>query len=32
MKTICGIDCTGCDWTEVCKGCAETNGRPFGGE
>lgn len=32
MKTICVIDCTGCDWTEVCKGCVETNGRPFGGE
>ena len=32
MKTICGIDCIGCGWKESCKGCAETNGRPFGGE
>ena len=32
MKTICGIDCTACGWKENCKGCAETNGHPFGGE
>lgn len=32
MRTICGIDCAGCNWKEACKGCAETNGRPFGGE
>lgn len=32
MKTICGIDCSGCGMKEICKGCAETNGRPFGGE
>ena len=32
MKTICGIDCTGCSWKESCKGCMETNGSPFGGE
>ena len=32
MKTICGIDCTGCGFRETCKGCEETNGRPFGGE
>lgn len=32
MKTICGIDCTGCGWKEICKGCTETNGHPFGGE
>lgn len=32
MKTICGIDCTGCGWKECCKGCAETDGSPFGGE
>lgn len=32
MKTICGIDCTGCRWKESCMGCTETNGSPFGGE
>ena len=32
MKTICGIDCTGCRWKEHCKGCLETNGSPFGGQ
>ena len=32
MKTICGIDCGGCFMKEHCKGCAETDGRPFGGE
>ena len=32
MKTICGIDCTACGWKENCKGCAETNGHPFGSE
>lgn len=32
MKTICGIDCTGCQWRERCRGCAETDGRPMGGE
>lgn len=32
MKTICGIDCNDCEWKNACKGCMETNGRPFGGE
>ena len=32
MKTICGIDCSGCGWKESCKGCIETDGHPFGGE
>ena len=32
MKTICGIDCSGCDRKESCRGCLESNGRPFGGE
>ncbi len=32
MKTICGIDCTRCKWKESCKGCAETDGRPFDGQ
>ena len=31
MKSICGIDCTTCEWNTVCKGCAESGGRPFGG-
>ena len=32
MKTICGIDCSGCGRKETCKGCEETNGYPLGGE
>lgn len=32
MKTICGTECTKCNFKESCEGCAETNGRPFGGE
>ena len=32
MKTICGIDCSGCSRKESCRGCFESNGRPFGGE
>ena len=32
MNTICGIDCSGCPMKENCKGCAETSGKPFGGE
>lgn len=32
MKTICGIDCTGCAWKDECKGCAQTDGCPFGAE
>lgn len=31
MNTICGIDCGGCGFKDNCKGCAETNGQPFGG-
>lgn len=32
MKTICGLDCHECGGLENgCKGCAETNGCPFGG-
>lgn len=32
MKTICGIDCSGCDFKYNCKGCLATNGRPFNNE
>ena len=32
MKTICGIDCKGCNFKSNCKGCTETNGHPFGGD
>lgn len=32
MKTICGVNCKGCSWSGECQGCAETGGRPFGGE
>ena len=32
MKTICGMDCSGCSFQDSCKGCAETGGHPLGGE
>lgn len=31
MKTICGIDCSGCSRKDSCKGCKETDGHPWGG-
>lgn len=31
MKTLCGVDCSGCGLKESCNGCAKTNGSPFGG-
>ena len=30
MKSICGTDCTECGLNRECKGCRETDGRPFG--
>lgn len=30
MKSICGTDCTTCTCSDTCKGCAQTNGQPFG--
>lgn len=32
MTSICGIDCAACEWVSDCCGCAQTDGRPFGGE
>lgn len=32
MKGICGIDCGECGFKDSCHGCAETGGKPFGGE
>lgn len=32
MKSLCGTDCTKCQWGANCRGCAETNGCPFGKE
>ncbi|NBI86182.1 DUF3795 domain-containing protein [Lachnospiraceae bacterium] len=32
MKSICGIDCTNCELSGACSGCAATEGRPFGVE
>ncbi len=29
-KSICGANCAECPSKEMCKGCAETNGCPFG--
>ncbi|HKM34435.1 MAG TPA: DUF3795 domain-containing protein [Lachnospiraceae bacterium] len=31
MATICGVNCNECWKKQDCKGCAETNGHPFGG-
>ena len=30
MGSICGADCTKCEFTSACAGCTETNGSPFG--
>ncbi len=30
--SICGLDCTTCELNNTCSGCAETDGKPFGGE
>lgn len=30
--SICGLDCSNCEWKNTCNGCTETNGKPFGGE
>ena len=32
MKSICGIDCTNCELSSTCNGCAATGGQPFGAE
>lgn len=29
-SSLCGADCAACLYREACKGCAETNGCPFG--
>ena len=31
MKSLCGIECGDCGFRKECRGCAETNGHPFGG-
>ena len=31
-KTMCGLDCEQCGWTDSCKGCRATDGHPFGDE
>jgi len=31
MDSICGINCDECRMKENCKGCAATQGKPFGG-
>ena len=30
MRTICGADCSNCSMKEICKGCIESGGCPFG--
>ena len=32
MKTICGANCSQCQYQEKCPGCVATHGRPFGGD
>lgn len=32
MNTLCGVNCNECSMKELCKGCKETDGKPFGGE
>ncbi|MCI8915205.1 MAG: DUF3795 domain-containing protein [Oscillospiraceae bacterium] len=32
MSTVCGADCGSCGMSAGCRGCAETDGRPFGEE
>lgn len=32
MAAICGADCGSCGMRERCRGCAETEGYPFGDE
>lgn len=32
METICGADCSKCQFQKDCKGCLATKGRPFGGD
>ena len=29
--TICGLDCTTCEFSGQCAGCTESGGKPFGG-
>ena len=31
MVSYCGLDCDKCEWKANCKGCTETEGKPFGG-
>ena len=31
MKSICGLDCGKCKLKDICNGCTETEGNPFGG-
>ena len=30
-KSMCGLDCEQCGMKSECKGCAATDGKPFGG-
>ena len=32
MKTYCGAECSGCNFSENCFGCEATCGSPFGGK
>ena len=31
MASLCGVDCSQCEWGCSCKGCEATGGKPFGG-
>lgn len=32
MSTLCGANCSKCDFCNKCNGCTNTNGKPFGGK
>ena len=32
QDSLCGLDCSACEYSLSCKGCGATHGRPFGGE
>ena len=32
MNSICGVNCDECKIKDKCKGCANTNGHPWGGD
>lgn len=31
-ESVCGVNCNECPLNQTCGGCAETGGKPFGGD